>query len=178
MSDDQDGCEWVNVFLVPAYPGSPGPTAVKRLCVCVCVCVYVLLEHLRVAWVTPVTYVVLSVADAAVLAQLTAPAVSLIRSRQLVRTQTERVECLAADAAVHQLSVHQNEQKAVRKELQRKATSQGAVSPKLSHWIHGSLSRPKSISQSVQLFVQESLYLPYNKLGDAPPKNYSFPGST
>jgi len=47
MSDDQDGCEWVNVFLVPAYPGSPGPTAVKRLCVCVCV--YVLLEHLRVA---------------------------------------------------------------------------------------------------------------------------------
>jgi len=30
------------VFLrVPAYPGSPGPKAVKRLCVCVCVCVYV-----------------------------------------------------------------------------------------------------------------------------------------
>ena len=24
-------------LLVPAYPGSPGPTAVKRLCVCVCV---------------------------------------------------------------------------------------------------------------------------------------------
>jgi len=33
MSDDQDGCEWVNVLLVPAYPGSPGQTAVKRLCV-------------------------------------------------------------------------------------------------------------------------------------------------
>ena len=26
-------------LLVPAYPGCPGPTAVKRLCVCVCVCV-------------------------------------------------------------------------------------------------------------------------------------------
>ena len=25
-------------FLVPAYPGSPGQKAVKRLCVCVCVC--------------------------------------------------------------------------------------------------------------------------------------------
>jgi len=25
-------------LLVPAYPGSPGPKAVKRLCVCVCVC--------------------------------------------------------------------------------------------------------------------------------------------
>ena len=27
-------------FLVPAYPGCPGPKAVKRLCVCVCVCVW------------------------------------------------------------------------------------------------------------------------------------------
>ena len=27
---------WV-FLLLPAYPGSPGPTAVKRLCVCVCV---------------------------------------------------------------------------------------------------------------------------------------------
>jgi len=36
MSDDQDGCE---CGLVPAYPGCPGPKAVKRLCVCVCVCV-------------------------------------------------------------------------------------------------------------------------------------------
>jgi len=27
-------------LLVPAYPGSPGQKAVKRLCVCVCVCVY------------------------------------------------------------------------------------------------------------------------------------------
>ena len=31
------GWVWVGEFLlVPAYPGSPGPTAVKRLCVCVC----------------------------------------------------------------------------------------------------------------------------------------------
>ena len=34
MSDDQDGCEWVNVLLEPAYKGSPGLKAVKRLCVC------------------------------------------------------------------------------------------------------------------------------------------------
>ena len=33
MSDDQDECELV-FLLVPAYPGSPGPRAVKRLCVC------------------------------------------------------------------------------------------------------------------------------------------------
>jgi len=26
-------------FLVPVYPGSPGKSAVKRVCVCVCVCV-------------------------------------------------------------------------------------------------------------------------------------------
>ena len=26
-------------FLVPAHPGSPGQSAVKRMCVCVCVCV-------------------------------------------------------------------------------------------------------------------------------------------
>ena len=26
-------------FLVPAYPGSPGQMAVKRVCVCVCLCV-------------------------------------------------------------------------------------------------------------------------------------------
>jgi len=38
MYGDQDGCEWV-FLLVPAYPGSPGPKAIKRLCVCVCVCV-------------------------------------------------------------------------------------------------------------------------------------------
>jgi len=38
MSDDQDGCEWVNVSSgtgLPDYPGSPGQKAVKRLCVCV-----------------------------------------------------------------------------------------------------------------------------------------------
>ena len=34
MSDDQEGRECVNVFLVPAYPGSPGQSAVKRLWVC------------------------------------------------------------------------------------------------------------------------------------------------
>ena len=28
-----------SAFLVPAYPGSPGQRAVKRVCVCVCVCV-------------------------------------------------------------------------------------------------------------------------------------------
>ena len=28
-------------FLVPAHPGSPGQTAVKRVCVCVCVCALV-----------------------------------------------------------------------------------------------------------------------------------------
>ena len=33
MSDDQDGYEWVVFLLVPAYPDSPGPKAVKRLCV-------------------------------------------------------------------------------------------------------------------------------------------------
>jgi len=37
MSDDLDGCEWVSFLLVPAYPGSPGSTAVKQLCVCVCI---------------------------------------------------------------------------------------------------------------------------------------------
>ena len=30
--------EWM-FLLVPAYPGSPGQKAVKRLCVCVCVCI-------------------------------------------------------------------------------------------------------------------------------------------
>ena len=39
MSDDPDGCEWVNVSSgTGLYPGSPGQKAVKRLCVCVCVC--------------------------------------------------------------------------------------------------------------------------------------------
>jgi len=36
MSDDQDGCEWVYVFLwYRPTRGSPGQRAVKRLCVCV-----------------------------------------------------------------------------------------------------------------------------------------------
>ena len=35
MSDDQDGCEWVNVSSSTGLPGSPGQQAVKRLCVCV-----------------------------------------------------------------------------------------------------------------------------------------------
>ena len=34
-------------LLVPAYPGSPGPTAVKRLCVCACVCVCVVPYNVR-----------------------------------------------------------------------------------------------------------------------------------
>jgi len=32
-------------FLVPAYPGSPGQRAVKRVCVCVCVCIYLLVSE-------------------------------------------------------------------------------------------------------------------------------------
>jgi len=36
-SDDQDGCEWVNV----SSGTGPGQKAVKRLCVCVRVCVCV-----------------------------------------------------------------------------------------------------------------------------------------
>ena len=32
MSDDQDGCEWVNVS---SGTGLPGQKAIKRLCVCV-----------------------------------------------------------------------------------------------------------------------------------------------
>ena len=31
MSDDQDGCECVNVSSGTGLPGSPGPKAVKRL---------------------------------------------------------------------------------------------------------------------------------------------------
>jgi len=37
MSDDQDGCEWVNVSSGTGLTGSPGQKAVKQLCVCVCV---------------------------------------------------------------------------------------------------------------------------------------------
>ena len=37
MSDDQDGCEWVNVS---SGTGLPGQKAVKQLCVCVCVFTY------------------------------------------------------------------------------------------------------------------------------------------
>jgi len=37
MSDDQGGCEWVNVSSGTGLLGSPGRKAVKRLCVCVCV---------------------------------------------------------------------------------------------------------------------------------------------
>jgi len=36
-------CEWVSVR--PAYPGSPGPKAIKQLCVCVCVCVLLYSEQ-------------------------------------------------------------------------------------------------------------------------------------
>ena len=35
MSDEQEGCEWMNVFLVPAHPGRPGQRAVNgRVRVC------------------------------------------------------------------------------------------------------------------------------------------------
>jgi len=37
MSDDHDGGEWVSVSSGTAYPGCPGPKAVKRLCVCMCI---------------------------------------------------------------------------------------------------------------------------------------------
>ena len=39
-------------FLVPAYPGSPGPKAAKRLCVCVCVLLMYLLLLLVILTVT------------------------------------------------------------------------------------------------------------------------------
>jgi len=40
MSDDQIGCEWVNVSSGTGLPGLSRTKAVKRLCVCVvCVCV-------------------------------------------------------------------------------------------------------------------------------------------
>ena len=48
MEEDDKGCPIIRMgvsgwvfLLVPAYPGSPGQKAVKRLCVCVCVCVCV-----------------------------------------------------------------------------------------------------------------------------------------
>ena len=44
MEEDDKGCPMIRMgasgwmfLLVPAYPGSPGQKAVKRLCVCVCV---------------------------------------------------------------------------------------------------------------------------------------------
>ena len=43
MSDDQDGCEWVNVSS-GTYLGTPGQKTVKQ-CVCVCVCAH---AHARV----------------------------------------------------------------------------------------------------------------------------------
>ena len=46
MEEDHKGCPMIRMgvsgwvfLLVPAYPGCPGPKAVKRLCVSVCVCV-------------------------------------------------------------------------------------------------------------------------------------------
>ena len=48
MEEDDKGCPMIRMgvsgwmfLLVPAYSGSPGQKAVKRLCVCVCVCVLV-----------------------------------------------------------------------------------------------------------------------------------------
>ena len=46
MSDDQNGWEWGVSLLVPAYPGSPGPMAVKWLCVCVFLTFIALLNYL------------------------------------------------------------------------------------------------------------------------------------
>ena len=44
MEEDDKGCPMIRMGVsgwvllqVPAYPGSPGPKAIKRLCVCVCV---------------------------------------------------------------------------------------------------------------------------------------------
>ena len=44
MEEDDKGCPMITMgvsgwmfLLVPAYPGSPGQKAVKRLCVCVCI---------------------------------------------------------------------------------------------------------------------------------------------
>ena len=48
-------------FLVPAYPGSPGKRAVKRVCVCVCVCNSCLKLNSRI--VMHVTEVGISQAD-------------------------------------------------------------------------------------------------------------------
>ena len=45
-------------LLVPSYPGSPGPTAVKQLCVCVCVRVRVRVCVCDVVLVTASTSVV------------------------------------------------------------------------------------------------------------------------
>jgi len=53
MEEDDKGCPMIRMgvsgwvfLLVPAYPGSPGPKAIKRLCVCVSVLldIYVI-EH-------------------------------------------------------------------------------------------------------------------------------------
>ena len=37
-------------FLVPAYPGSPGKRAVKRVCVCVCVAIVTTLQPVKNRW--------------------------------------------------------------------------------------------------------------------------------
>jgi len=37
-------------LLVPAYPGSPGQKAVKRLCVCVCSTVIIFLHYYEFSW--------------------------------------------------------------------------------------------------------------------------------
>ena len=49
MEEDDKGCPMIRMgvsgwmfLLVPAYPGSPGQKAVKRLCVCVCVTCFLL----------------------------------------------------------------------------------------------------------------------------------------
>ena len=56
MSDDQVGCEWVNVSSGTGLPGLSQTTAVKRLCVCVCVCVCVVVGSMQLIKLTRVSF--------------------------------------------------------------------------------------------------------------------------
>ena len=65
MSDDQVGCEWVNVSSCTGLPRLYQTNAVKWLCVCVCVCVgknydsacnNVLLDNCAIAFEDSITY--------------------------------------------------------------------------------------------------------------------------
>ena len=58
MDEADKGCPMIRMsvsgwmfLLIPAYPGSPGPKVVKRLCVCVCVRVCMCVqEHYVQVW--------------------------------------------------------------------------------------------------------------------------------